>query len=436
MTIAAGDAVRFSFVGNGVTTSFPITSKFFEDANLIVWNVEDETDPLNVQAVLNTDYTVTGAGEAAGGTVDFVTAPANGNIVTVIISPSAEQVADYQDGDDFPADAHEAAMDRIVRILQRHEDILARVPKIADYVSDVDLPDPDDLLVSAELASSAAASAAAAAASAASLAATATTDNAIARFNGVNGALQNSVITIDDSGNLLATLSDNGAAIGPLFDLYRLSTSPAASDVIGGLRFSGRDSAANKQEYGTLYGAILDATSGSEDGQVAISTLLAGASVDSIICQGNAIIRGTARGDNASAGYVGEVISSMLTSGSAISLTTATGATVTSISLTAGDWDVYGHIVFVPAAGTSITILSAGITQTAATVPSSGGSISETLFREQRAAFVPGAGHMSEPVPAARLSLAATTTVYLTAQATFTVSTMVAYGGIWARRAR
>ena len=61
----------------------------------------------------------------------------------------------------------------------------------------------------------------------------------------------------------------------------------------------------------------------------------------------NPAIIGTTTNDDAAAGKIGEYQSAGIGFGSAISLTTATPANVTSISLTAGDWDVSGVIYFV-----------------------------------------------------------------------------------------
>ena len=54
---------------------------------------------------------------------------------------------------------------------------------------------------------------------------------------------------------------DAGAAVGPNFDLFRDSTSPAISDILGRVSFNGRDSAANKQEYGSIEAVIVSPTS-------------------------------------------------------------------------------------------------------------------------------------------------------------------------------
>lgn len=143
-------------------------------------------------------------------------------------------------------------------------------------------------------------------------------------------------------------------------------------------------------------------------------------------------IQGTATNDNATAGYIGEYVSSTIASGSAVSLTTNTTANVTSISLTAGDWDVTGVVDFQYGATTSITNLVGGSSTTSATL-----GARDTFFDFETAANVPTAtADAAFVIPTTRISIAATTTVYLVAQATFTVSTLKAYGTIRARRMR
>ena len=143
-------------------------------------------------------------------------------------------------------------------------------------------------------------------------------------------------------------------------------------------------------------------------------------------------IPGTTTNDNASAGNIGEYISSVITSGSAISLTSATAANITSISLTAGDWDVDLIGYYLPAATTSITALATGLSTTSATLDTTPGRVTQRSFT----AYVPGSVTQSSEVPRYRLSLSSTTTVYLVGFLNFTVSTASAYGIIAARRVR
>jgi hypothetical protein len=143
-------------------------------------------------------------------------------------------------------------------------------------------------------------------------------------------------------------------------------------------------------------------------------------------------IIGTTTNDSASAGRIGEYISSSVASGSAVSLTNATAADVTSVSLTAGDWDVDGLVAFTLNAATTMTIIAGWVSTTSATqptLPNAGG-----MFLSQNS-FTTGVGQ-AHPTGSIRMSLASTTTVYLGARANFAVNTCAAYGFIGARRVR
>ena len=59
---------------------------------------------------------------------------------------------------------------------------------------------------------------------------------------------------------------------------------------------------------------------------------------------GGVSIQGVASNANASAGNVGEYITSNIPNGSAVSLTNGTAQNITSISVTAGDWDIFGNV--------------------------------------------------------------------------------------------
>ncbi|HVY88846.1 MAG TPA: DUF2793 domain-containing protein [Hyphomonadaceae bacterium] len=146
--------------------------------------------------------------------------------------------------------------------------------------------------------------------------------------------------------------------------------------------------------------------------------------------------KGTATNDNASAGYLGEIVASTVVVGSQVSLTSAAVANITSISLTAGDWDVSLLGIFNFGSTTSITRLFANISQVSATLDATPGAYADFTT----AAMVPGAGVsgglITLAVPPYRVSLASTTTIYAVALANFTVSTCAVYGRLAARRVR
>jgi len=142
------------------------------------------------------------------------------------------------------------------------------------------------------------------------------------------------------------------------------------------------------------------------------------------------VISGRTDGVAASAGNVGEILSTTLASGSAVALVTATAKTVTSVSLTAGVWAVNGIVQYTSAGTTTSTRLDACISLTN-NASSTLGTTALTRYNSSNTGTNPGYGI---PVGTVYLNLAATTTVYLVAVADFAVSTLSAYGQIQAVR--
>jgi hypothetical protein len=75
---------------------------------------------------------------------------------------------------------------------------------------------------------------------------------------------------------LVLTSTEAAAAAGPVLNLYRDSSSPAANDVLGQVLFNGEDSAGNTQEYGAIEALIVSPTSTSEVGALDIYTTIGG----------------------------------------------------------------------------------------------------------------------------------------------------------------
>jgi hypothetical protein len=69
--------------------------------------------------VLNSNYTVTCAGSNTGGNVVFGVAPAAGNTVFIRRELPLTQEVDYVPNDPFPADTHEAALDKLTMLIQQ-----------------------------------------------------------------------------------------------------------------------------------------------------------------------------------------------------------------------------------------------------------------------------------------------------------------------------
>jgi hypothetical protein len=138
-------------------------------------------------------------------------------------------------------------------------------------------------------------------------------------------------------------------------------------------------------------------------------------------------IKGTVAADSAQAGSIGEYFNSNVTN-TTVTLTTATAANVTSLALTAGDWDVSGMVNFNPAGTTVVTSTQAGISATSATQVAYQYSVNNATH--------PTGTADQQVTPVVRINVSSATTVYLVATGVFTTSTLQAGGTIRARRVR
>ena len=145
-------------------------------------------------------------------------------------------------------------------------------------------------------------------------------------------------------------------------------------------------------------------------------------------------IVGVTGGGAAAAGIDGQVISSLVPIGSAVSIATSgTAVNVTSVSLTAGDWDVEGSVNFVAGSATIVggALHEVGFNTTTVTLPVDGSEVylSAPTLTTTSANF-------GTPVQRKVYNVSSTTTVYLVANGTFTAGTEKVYGTITARRIR
>jgi hypothetical protein len=126
------------YTGNG-TTTFPYTFKIFADTDLIVTKVTiaDETE---VDLTLTTDYTVTDAGEEAGGNVELVSALTSAYKLVIRRVVPFLQATDYVENDNFPAESHEEALDRCAMRDQQLQEQIDRCVKAGLTETDVLTP--------------------------------------------------------------------------------------------------------------------------------------------------------------------------------------------------------------------------------------------------------------------------------------------------------
>jgi len=142
MTVSTTES-RIGYNGNGATTAFAFPYRFLANADLVVTLVRADTT--QVVQTLNTDYTVTGAGDDAGGTVTMVVPPATGQQLVIVRDVPLTQETDYISGDPFPAESHETALDKLTMISQRLNNLISRSIRLSDadlLVSSTILPSP------------------------------------------------------------------------------------------------------------------------------------------------------------------------------------------------------------------------------------------------------------------------------------------------------
>jgi hypothetical protein len=129
MTIS-NTSIKNVYSGNGVATVFAFTFPIAAETELEVYLLESG---FLVLKTLTTDYTISGVGNPSGGSVTFVTPPptvTGGSDIVLVRKTPLTQLADYIEGDSFPAETHEAALDKLTKIAQEHAEALDRAAQL------------------------------------------------------------------------------------------------------------------------------------------------------------------------------------------------------------------------------------------------------------------------------------------------------------------
>jgi hypothetical protein len=130
MTVSAQTPRSGPYSGNGSTTAFGY-GFFVNTDDEIVVTVADAAGAETIKT-LTTDYTVSGAGNAAGagGAVTFVTAPLSTEKVVVTRAVALTQAVDLQNRKSVVPTVLETAYDKLTRIVQDHKEQLGRAVKV------------------------------------------------------------------------------------------------------------------------------------------------------------------------------------------------------------------------------------------------------------------------------------------------------------------
>ncbi|SAK19280.1 hypothetical protein UA17_01779 [Burkholderia multivorans] len=244
------------------------------------------------------------------------------------------------------------------------------------------------------------------------------------------GATLNPVQLLNPAGSSIGqTIVSTGASSAPGWGTIPLSglSSVAANTVIANFTGSSAAPVAFSMPSCNSSGSALQYASGTGLTCASNYALTTGATFTGAITPSQtAGIIGTTTNNNANTGSVGEYATNTTTG---TSLTSGAAANMTSISLTAGDWDVSGEVTYSAGAGCVPTLFQQSVSTTSAT---SGGAGAQTVWS---ASFSTASTNVM-PTPRVRISLSATTTVYLVGTSLFSGGTMTANGFIRARRVR
>ena len=130
-----------------INTAIPLAVAFLflEDGDLTVEERVTATGVLVKTWVITTDYTLVGAGVAAGGTLTTVDTVDAANTLYIVRYTTQTQGTDYVENDAFPADSHETALDRSILAVQDMQEDIDRAIKAPVYAAggiSYDLPTP------------------------------------------------------------------------------------------------------------------------------------------------------------------------------------------------------------------------------------------------------------------------------------------------------
>jgi hypothetical protein len=118
---------KVTYSGNSATTVFPVNYYFLENSHLQVILVSNNVETIQT---ITSQYTVTGAGNPAGGSVTMLTPPPTGTQLIIVRNVPATQETDYLANDPFPAESHERALDKLTMLVQQNSTDIDRALKI------------------------------------------------------------------------------------------------------------------------------------------------------------------------------------------------------------------------------------------------------------------------------------------------------------------
>lgn len=113
---------RNSYEATGTSVSFAISFPFLDPTHIVVYRSLQDEETI----VSPSEYTITGAGDARGGTITFNSAPVAGATIVILRDVPITQLYQYEELDNFSAKSHEDALAKLTMICQQQQEQLDR----------------------------------------------------------------------------------------------------------------------------------------------------------------------------------------------------------------------------------------------------------------------------------------------------------------------
>lgn len=124
--LVSNNVFKNRYVWDGSQTNFPISFPFLDNNHIQVWYAKPGEPDTDAVILGKENYTITGAGNPAGGVLTRTTAWAVGATIAIVRNVPITQLHQYTQYDNFPAESHEDALAKLTMICQQLDEICSR----------------------------------------------------------------------------------------------------------------------------------------------------------------------------------------------------------------------------------------------------------------------------------------------------------------------
>ena len=124
--LVSNNVFKNRYVWDGSQTNFPISFPFLDNNHIQVWYAEPGQPDTDAVILGKENYTITGAGNPAGGVLTRTTMWAVGATIAIVRNVPITQLHQYTQYDNFPAESHEDALAKLTMICQQLDEICSR----------------------------------------------------------------------------------------------------------------------------------------------------------------------------------------------------------------------------------------------------------------------------------------------------------------------